>query len=279
MTLPSSGQLDMNWINAEFGRGHNLNAYRNTLWYTDGWGSGYFPGGQIAFSDFWGKRSSPPWPYVTATSYTGDAAGASGSDLSWAHSCPGGTTCLVVFSHYQDSNAPTVGNSAYYNGIGMTRQVSQQISNNHIVQCYVLFNPPIGTYTVTTDYLGSIDRFIAGSAISLANARWVSGQNTYGVANGSASSLNTDVYASAGCIILGAAQAQRSGTSAIPAMTPTSPSGATQFASSWNTSNSLGKKSLNFYSAPLGAGTYSVSCSITNASYNTRSIMGIAFSP
>lgn len=60
MTLPASGQLDMNSINVEFGRGLNLNAYRGTPWYTDAGGSGTFSAGQISMGEFYGKRLTSP---------------------------------------------------------------------------------------------------------------------------------------------------------------------------------------------------------------------------
>lgn len=60
MTLPSSGALSMSAINAEFGRGNNLNAYRGTTWYTDAGGSGTFSSGAISMSEFYGKRATSP---------------------------------------------------------------------------------------------------------------------------------------------------------------------------------------------------------------------------
>ncbi len=62
-TVPISGQLDMGMINTEFwGRGTDFNSYRNTLWYTDAGDSGYFSGGQLAISEFYGKRPDYPGP-------------------------------------------------------------------------------------------------------------------------------------------------------------------------------------------------------------------------
>lgn len=59
MTLQSSGAISMSQINAEFGRGNNLNAYRGTAWYTDAGGSGTFSSGAISFSEFYSKRATP----------------------------------------------------------------------------------------------------------------------------------------------------------------------------------------------------------------------------
>lgn len=67
MALPTSGTLTMAQINAEFGRGNNLNAYRGTVWYTDAGASGTFSSGAISMSDFYGKRATSP--LFTATIY------------------------------------------------------------------------------------------------------------------------------------------------------------------------------------------------------------------
>jgi hypothetical protein len=68
MALPTSGPLSIQQINAEFGRGNNLNAYRGTVWYTDAGGSGTFSSGAISISDFYGKRATSPT--FTATIYS-----------------------------------------------------------------------------------------------------------------------------------------------------------------------------------------------------------------
>ncbi len=71
MTLPSSGPLSMSAINAEFGRGNNLNAYRGTAWYTDAGGSGTFSSGALSFSDFYGKRlTSPTFSFTISSNQT-----------------------------------------------------------------------------------------------------------------------------------------------------------------------------------------------------------------
>jgi hypothetical protein len=64
MPLPSSGSLTMSDINASFGRGNNLNAYRGQTWYTGNLGEqGTFPSApnSISFSDFRGRGAIKPW--------------------------------------------------------------------------------------------------------------------------------------------------------------------------------------------------------------------------
>jgi len=47
-------------INAEFGRGNDLNSYRGTQWYTAAGGAGTFSTGALSMSDFYGKQLASP---------------------------------------------------------------------------------------------------------------------------------------------------------------------------------------------------------------------------
>lgn len=61
MPTPPSGQIDIATINANFGRGTNLNAYRGTIWYQpNSLTFGYFPSGAISLSDFYNKQPNDP---------------------------------------------------------------------------------------------------------------------------------------------------------------------------------------------------------------------------
>ena len=68
MALPSSGTLTMAQINAEFGRGNNLNAYRGTTYYTSSGGPFTFPTGAISFSNFYGTQAISPMFSFTISS-------------------------------------------------------------------------------------------------------------------------------------------------------------------------------------------------------------------
>lgn len=61
MPTPPSGQISIATINANFGRGTNLNAYRGTIWYQpNSLNFGYFPTGAISLSDFYNKQPNDP---------------------------------------------------------------------------------------------------------------------------------------------------------------------------------------------------------------------------
>ena len=60
MPLPGPGvAIAMSDINAEFGRGNDLNSYRGTTYYTSSGGPFTFPSGTIAFSDFYNTQLNP----------------------------------------------------------------------------------------------------------------------------------------------------------------------------------------------------------------------------
>jgi hypothetical protein len=68
-TLQASGAISISQINAEFGRGNNLNAYRGTTWYTDAGGSGTFSSGAISMSEFYSKRATPAFTVAYSSGF------------------------------------------------------------------------------------------------------------------------------------------------------------------------------------------------------------------
>ena len=60
MAIPSTGSVSMSQINAEFGRGTNLNAYRGTTYYTSSAGPFTFPSGTISMNNFRGTQANSP---------------------------------------------------------------------------------------------------------------------------------------------------------------------------------------------------------------------------
>lgn len=91
MTLQASGAISMSQINAEFGRGNNLNAYRGTTWYTDAGGSGTFSSGAISFSEFYSKRPTNP-----SGTFSPDGGSSSGSRVSLSSTEQGTTSFIYI---------------------------------------------------------------------------------------------------------------------------------------------------------------------------------------
>lgn len=65
MTLPTSGPISISNLNAEFGLGNSLSAYRGVRWYKDDNSRGFFDGASGNFaptdmSEFYGTRPSIP---------------------------------------------------------------------------------------------------------------------------------------------------------------------------------------------------------------------------
>ena len=122
-TLQSSGAISISQINAEFGRGNNLNAYRGTTWYTDAGGSGTFSSGAISMSEFYSKRATPAFTVAYSSGFGngyfidgvfynfGDAAGAG---IRWNDN---GTMDSYDFLYGYASLGETWGNPAI-SGIG-----------------------------------------------------------------------------------------------------------------------------------------------------------------
>lgn len=126
MTLQSSGSISMSQINAEFGKGNDLNSYRGTKWYTDAGGSGTFSTGAISYTDFYGKRLSAPAPSTI--------------DVLVVAGGGGGTHWEPIYSY-----------GGCGGGGGMCEQYGRSISAG-------------ATYTVTVGAGGSNNGYFAGSS-------------------------------------------------------------------------------------------------------------------
>lgn len=67
--------ISMTEINAEFGRGNDLNSYRGTQWWQDDGANGLFSSGAISFAEFFSKRATDP----NGGGNGGDAGGGDGA--------------------------------------------------------------------------------------------------------------------------------------------------------------------------------------------------------
>ena len=119
-------------INAEFGRGNDLNSYRGTQWYTAAGGSGTFSTGALSMSDFYGKQLASPTFSFTITSHQDRAnlrtlalnAGWNGSSAVvatlaagyWIYSATTATAALTIDGSFP--NGVTFINNQYVAGMG-----------------------------------------------------------------------------------------------------------------------------------------------------------------
>ena len=78
----------MSEINAEFGLGYNLNAYRGVTWYTDAGASGTFDSTNIDFAEFYGKRKTAPT--LTVVMRNTNCSGVQ-------YACSGGTSEVIGY--------------------------------------------------------------------------------------------------------------------------------------------------------------------------------------
>lgn len=163
MTLPLSGALSMQAINAEFGRGLNLNAYRGTTWYTDAGASGTFSSGAISMSEFYGKRLTAPMSYV---------AGASNQN----------TTTLAIPAHVAGDlllmGAARATNGTITVPAGWTLVATQANTGRYTIAFRIATAPGTtsGTWTGTNGLMVNIYR--GASGIGNASITWSSSGST-----------------------------------------------------------------------------------------------------
>lgn len=135
MTLQSSGAISMSQINAEFGRGNNLNAYRGTAWYTDAGGSGTFSSGAISFNEFYSKRATP----------VGSASISNQSVLNFLYLSLGGGTAT---GYYQLLSTGTARKTDGTTNNGVLTNISGEwlVSGSaSLFDVYATFSNPYGT--------------------------------------------------------------------------------------------------------------------------------------
>jgi hypothetical protein len=121
----------MSQINAEFGRGNDLNSYRNTVYYSGGSGPYYFPSSNIAFSNFYGTSAFIP---LTVTAWVIGGGGRSRQDTSGGSG--GGGAAVVQTTLTATANTLTVvvgsGGTSYGQSGGSSSVVNATLGVNAI---------------------------------------------------------------------------------------------------------------------------------------------------
>jgi hypothetical protein len=189
---------------------------------------------------------------------------ASASSLSWTHTTTSDTTCLIVGGFLNRNSGTCSINSVTYNGVAMT--TIQNISNRFASGLFVMFNPPIGTHTVSVSCTGG-DRGIAFSSMNIGGASVVD------VSDGESDHFDTtdpktiNVTSSARGLAVGNAAFRATNNSALAA-SATSPTGMVA-AHSENefSSNSFRRWQALFYSPTLvdtGSTNFTLDVTTTN---------------
>jgi hypothetical protein len=135
----------MSQINAEFGRGNNLNAYRGTAWYTDAGGSGTFSSGAISFNEFYSKRATP----------VGSVAISNQSVLNFLYSGLGGGNAT---GYYQLLSTGVARKTNGLTGNGVLTDISGEwlVSGSaSLFDVYATFSNPYGTVGTELGSTGS----------------------------------------------------------------------------------------------------------------------------
>ncbi len=204
-------------------------------------------------------KSTPP-QYI-ANSATGNNI-ASGSTLSWSHTTTSQTTALIV-GFFVGNNAKTAQVTAVkFNGVSLTLIRQAYAADNGSGSLWVLFNPPVGTYTLTAT-ANSSDRGFGGTAGNFSNVSAVNVSATNSAATADPRTLTMTSTA------LGLPVGNVSGASSsskLQTYTATAPTGMTLAGTARRfTSNSYGKYQGLFYSntlVPAGSTSFTVDCTV-----------------
>jgi hypothetical protein len=203
-------------------------------------------------------------PYYISAS--GVAISGTAETLSWSHTTTPETTCLVVGQTIIKNGATAGTSTVTFNGVSFSQIVSvATFSGFQATRLHVLFNPPVGTFTLSVTISGTIDRGHCAQAINLGNTYNYSGTATAANENISTGVDLTSTLRAGGapCLIIGQVFGRHRTTGTIPTLVVNSPS-MTQADTRTGTVNTLGTRISMYYAdqlAPGGDNTMNVECS------------------
>jgi hypothetical protein len=92
---------------------------------------------------------------------------ANSSSVSWSHTTTSDTTCLIVGGFVNRDSGDSSINSVTYNSVSLT--TIQNNANRFASGLFVMFSPPVGTYTVSVSCTGG-NRGISFSSMNIGGA-------------------------------------------------------------------------------------------------------------
>jgi hypothetical protein len=203
------------------------------------------------------RKSANPYYISSSTGGVSNTA----ETLSWTHTTTADTTCLVVGQTVVKSGADAGTSTVTFNGVALTQIVEATYNaNNQATRLFRLFNPPVGSFTLSVQISGTIDRGHCAQALNLGGANAVSG-STFDVDTGASAVLSSTVSPIDRAIIVAQGYAKHTTSGTIPGLTFSAPSGTLAPQSSTDTFNTLGTRISLFYSPLQAAGT--ITCTMS----------------
>lgn len=141
MTIKSSGSLAMSEINAEFGLGNSLSAYKGVLYWLNNGTSGNFSSGAISIGDFYNKNKNRPSYSIEYLVVGGGGGGGCGTQDNIGGGGGGGGGGQYVSGssilYVGANNSVTIGGGGIGGYIGVVGQLKDGYGNPYNVNGYV----------------------------------------------------------------------------------------------------------------------------------------------
>jgi hypothetical protein len=203
-------------------------------------------------------------PSIVIPKFVGTATGsnaASATSRSWSHATTPDTTCLIVAGFVNNNSGTSQFTGCTYNGTSLTLIRQTPTNGQGSVALYVMFNPPVGTYTVQVTVNGG-DRGISASAanFSAASSVHAQGGGTY-----SANPMTTTVVGTQPGTPVAVCASTTAG-SATMTHAWSSPSGITNLYTNSFLSNSNRKlQTMPWSNTPVAAGSSSLTTTMSGS--------------